>query len=83
MLRSFPCICSGKHLPQVKEGMLAEIEKIKIGDITDFRNLMGAVIDASAFKTNKEYIDYAKHPRMQKLSAADTMIPRDISYIRP
>ena len=46
--------------PQVKEGMLAEIEKIKIGDITDFRNLMGAVIDASAFKTNNEYIDYAK-----------------------
>ena len=46
--------------PQVKEGMLAEIEKIKIGDITDFRNLIGAVIDASAFKTNKEYIDYAK-----------------------
>ena len=46
--------------PQVKEGMLAAIEKIKIGDITDFRNLMGAVIDASAFKTNKEYIDYAK-----------------------
>ena len=44
--------------PQVKEGMLAEIEKI--GDITDFTNLMGAVIDASAFKTNKEYIDYAK-----------------------
>ena len=46
--------------PQVKEGMLAEIEKIKIGDITDFTNLMGAVIDASAFKINKEYIDYAK-----------------------
>ena len=46
--------------PQVKEGMLAEIEKIKIGDITDFTNLMGAVIDASVFKTNKEYIDYAK-----------------------
>ena len=46
--------------PQVKEGILAEIEKIKIGDITDFTNLMGAVIDASAFKTNKEYIDYAK-----------------------
>ena len=46
--------------PQIKEGMLAEIEKIKIGDITDFTNLMGAVIDASAFKTNKEYIDYAK-----------------------
>lgn len=46
--------------PKVKEGMLAEIEKIKIGDITDFTNLMGAVIDASAFKINKEYIDYAK-----------------------
>ena len=46
--------------PQVKEGMLAEIEKIKVGDVTDFTNMMGAVIDASAFKTNKEYIDYAK-----------------------
>ena len=63
--------------------MLAEIEKIKIGDITDFRNLMGAVIDASAFKTNKEYIDYAKASEDAEVSAADTMIPRDISYIRP
>ena len=34
MLRSFPCICSGKHLPQVKEGMLAEIEKIR-NEISD------------------------------------------------
>lgn len=46
--------------PQVKEGMLEEIKKIKVGDVTDFTNLMGAVIDASAFKTNKDYIDYAK-----------------------
>ena len=29
--------------------MLAEIEKIKIGDITDFTNLMGAVIDAVSY----------------------------------
>ena len=56
----WPQVKEGSCGAQVKEGMLAEIEKIKIGDITDFTNLMGAVIDASAFKTNKEYIDYAK-----------------------
>lgn len=46
--------------PQVKELMLKEIENIKVGDVTDFRNFMGAVIDASSFKTCREYIDYAR-----------------------
>ncbi len=46
--------------PEVKAGMLEEISKLKIGDVRDFTNFMGAVIDAAAFKTNKEYIDYAR-----------------------
>ena len=46
--------------PEIKDRLLAEIEHIKMGDICDFRNFMGAVIDAKAFKTISEYIDYAK-----------------------
>jgi 1-pyrroline-5-carboxylate dehydrogenase len=46
--------------PQVKELLLSEIGDIKMGDITDFRTYMGAVIDKKAFDTISEYIEYAK-----------------------
>jgi len=47
--------------PQLKELLLAEIGDIKMGDITDFRTYMGAVIDEKAFKTITEYIEYARN----------------------
>ena len=46
--------------PQAKEMLLAETAKIKVGDVRDFRNFMGAVIDEKAFKTICGYIDHAK-----------------------
>lgn len=46
--------------PEVKEKVLAEIAKIKVGDVQDFTNFMGAVIDQKAFKSITGYIDYAK-----------------------
>ena len=32
---------------------------LKVGDVSDFGNFMGAVIDAGSFKTQKEAIDEA------------------------
>lgn len=46
--------------PEVKEGVLAETAKLGVGDICNFKNFMGAVIDENAFKTISGYIDYAK-----------------------
>ena len=46
--------------PDVKELLLAEIKKIKMGDIIDFTTYMGAVIDKKAFKSITDYIAYAK-----------------------
>lgn len=46
--------------PEVKEKMLAEISKLKVGDPTDFTTFMCAVIDKASFENNKKYIDYAK-----------------------
>ena len=43
-----------------KERFVAEVATIKSGDVTDFGNFMGAVIDKPAFETITEYLDYAK-----------------------
>ncbi len=40
--------------------MLDEIRTIKMGDVTDFMNFVGAVIDKLAFDSIVEYIEYAK-----------------------
>jgi 1-pyrroline-5-carboxylate dehydrogenase len=46
--------------PQVREQVAAEIGEMRMGDVTDFSNFVGAVIDASSFATQKEAIDEAK-----------------------
>ena len=46
--------------PQIKDTLLAQIVKIKMGDPCDFTNFMNAVIDKAAFDNIKSYIDYAK-----------------------
>lgn len=46
--------------PALKKRLVEEISTIKMGDIEDFTNFMGAVIDAQAFRSIKGYIDYAK-----------------------
>jgi len=46
--------------PQVKEKLLAEVAALKTGDVRDFSNFMGAVIDENAFRSITGYIDYAK-----------------------
>jgi 1-pyrroline-5-carboxylate dehydrogenase len=41
-------------------GQLADqVSSLTMGDVTDFRNFMGAVIDANAFRTHREAIDEA------------------------
>ncbi|HKN63862.1 MAG TPA: L-glutamate gamma-semialdehyde dehydrogenase [Gaiellaceae bacterium] len=46
--------------PQVREQVAAEIGEMKMGDVSDFSNFLGAVIDASSFATQKEAIEEAK-----------------------
>jgi 1-pyrroline-5-carboxylate dehydrogenase len=46
--------------PSIKERLSDEIKTIKMGDITDFTNFMGAVIDKPAFDSIVEFIEYAK-----------------------
>jgi 1-pyrroline-5-carboxylate dehydrogenase len=46
--------------PEIKERLVEEIRSIKVGDVADFGNFMGAVIDANSFATQKEAIEEAK-----------------------
>ena len=44
---------------KLKGKLIREIEAIKIGDVEDFSNFMGAVIDKKSFDKIEKYIDYA------------------------
>ena len=46
--------------PEVRELVLGMIGEIKVGDVRDFRNFMGAVIDRKAFDKITGYIKHAK-----------------------
>ena len=45
---------------EVKDRTVAMMRDIKMGDVQDFRNFMGAVIDKKAFVRISEYLDDAK-----------------------
>lgn len=47
--------------PEIKERMINEMSTIKVGDVEDFSNFMGAVIDKASFNKIKGYIDYAQN----------------------
>jgi 1-pyrroline-5-carboxylate dehydrogenase len=46
--------------PELRERLAEQVATIKVGDVTDFRNFMGAVIDAGSFATQREAIEEAR-----------------------
>src|SRR3954463_9656765 len=56
---------SRTYIPQtlwneVRDRLVAMMKEFKVGDVRDFRNFMGAVIDKKAFSKISEYLDDAK-----------------------
>ncbi len=49
--------------PAVRDRVVAMMADIKMGDVSDFRNFMGAVIDAKSFAKLKGYLEQAKKDR--------------------
>src|SRR4051794_12718238 len=46
--------------PELRERLADEISSLTMGDVSDFSNFMGAVIDAKSLQTQKEAIDEAR-----------------------
>jgi 1-pyrroline-5-carboxylate dehydrogenase len=45
--------------PEMRDALAEQVSDIRMGDVRDFRNFMGAVIDRSAFTTQKEAVEMA------------------------
>lgn len=45
--------------PEVEKKLVASVKELKVGDVEDFENFVGAVIDKRAFDKIKSYIDHA------------------------
>ena len=45
--------------PAMREALAEQVSAIRMGDVRDFRNFMGAVIDKSSFTTQKEAVEMA------------------------
>jgi 1-pyrroline-5-carboxylate dehydrogenase len=46
--------------PAAERALRAQVAQIRMGDIRDFANFMGAVIDRTAFSSIKGYLDWAR-----------------------
>jgi len=46
--------------PKVKERVVGIMQQLRMGDPTDFRNFMGAVIDNRAFKKISDYVEHGR-----------------------
>src|SRR5256714_4290687 len=46
--------------PEVRDRTVAIMKEIRMGDVTDFRNFMGAVIDKKAFSKIGEYLEHGR-----------------------
>jgi 1-pyrroline-5-carboxylate dehydrogenase len=46
--------------PELRERLADQVAELKVGDVSDFGNFMGAVIDSSSFATQKEAIEEAR-----------------------
>ena len=55
--------------PAVRDRVVAMIGDIKMGDVADFRNFMGAVIDRRAFTRLKDHLEAAKRDPGVKILA--------------
>ena len=62
----------GNIQPALRDRVVAMIAEIQMGDVRDFRNFMGAVIDKKAFDRITGYLDHARaHARIVAGGTAD------------
>jgi 1-pyrroline-5-carboxylate dehydrogenase len=46
--------------PALREALLEQVAEIRVGDVADFANFMGAVIDRRAYEKVEGYLDFAR-----------------------
>ncbi len=67
----------------MKDDFLAEVDSLAMGDVSDFRNFMGAVINRQAFDSISEYIAAARSSRDAEIPAGGQTDDAEGYFIRP
>jgi 1-pyrroline-5-carboxylate dehydrogenase len=68
---------------KIRESFIAEVEGIAMGDVTDFSNFMGAVIDDRAFAKHKKAIARAKRSKTLEVVAGGQLDDSVGYFVRP
>ncbi len=69
--------------PDVRDRLVAELGTVKVGDVSDFSNFMGAVIDAGAFQKIVSYIELAKSSPETEILSGGQYDEREGYFIHP
>lgn len=67
----------------VCERLTATVAEVSYGDVTDFSNFMGAVIDERAYDTIKEFLDYASSTPGHRKIAGDPPTKSEGYFVPP
>jgi 1-pyrroline-5-carboxylate dehydrogenase len=68
---------------QMKDELVSEIGTLKVGDVSDFSNFMGAVIKKSAFDKHAAAIAEARETKGMKVLAGGTCDDREGWFVQP
>jgi 1-pyrroline-5-carboxylate dehydrogenase len=69
--------------PELKERLADEVAGIRMGDVTDFGNFMGAVIDGAALKNHREAIEEARRHAETEIVAGGGVDDREGYFVEP
>jgi 1-pyrroline-5-carboxylate dehydrogenase len=69
--------------PQLRERLQEQVAGLTMGDVTDFSNFMGAVIDGKSFETQKEAIDEARAHSETEVLVGGEVDDSDGWFVRP
>src|SRR5919198_737335 len=69
--------------PELKERLVEQVGGLKMGDVADFSNFMGAVIDANALKTQRDAIEEAKKHAKSKVLVGGGVDDTEGYFVEP
>jgi len=69
--------------PTVRDALADQVAGIRMGDVADFSNFMGAVIDGASFRTQKAAIDEAKAASDAEILVGGDCDDREGWFVRP
>ncbi|MEJ2643111.1 MAG: L-glutamate gamma-semialdehyde dehydrogenase, partial [Desulfosarcinaceae bacterium] len=68
---------------KIRSRLVEEVAAVKVGDVADFQNYMGAVIDRQAYDTISNYIDFARQAEDAEIIAGGECDDRVGYFVQP